>query len=71
MKDLAWLTCGRILSVTHGHWLILSRKIASVFPQILSFQSLLIHDLLNQYQACLSLFECISHGHSQDMNEIQ
>ena len=31
----------------------------------------LFHDLLNQYQACLYLFECTSHGDSKYVNDIQ
>ena len=30
----------------------------------------LFHELMNQYQACLYLFECISHGDSKYDHEI-
>ena len=40
------------------------------FLQILKFYNL-FHELLNQHQACLYLFECIFNGDSKYRNEIQ
>ena len=31
----------------------------------------LFHDLMNRYQACLYLFECIFHGNSKYSNDIE
>ena len=51
------------------HWIYLPCKSALSFLKILVIQNL-FYKLLNQYQACLYLFECTSHGDSKCSDEI-
>ena len=57
------------LTLTMLPW-VLPCKIVFVFSKFSQFQRL-FYKILNQYQACLYLFECIFHGDSKYSNEVQ
>ena len=68
-RSFAQITQLRYISLylifARGHWFHYRFKIV-LFLEILKIQR-----FLNQYQACLYLFECISHGDSKYSNEVQ
>ena len=61
-----------ILDLSSAHAAIRFTLQISVFLFVISFLiKRLFHKLLNQYKACLYLFECIFHVDSKYSNEIE